>query len=181
MLVRRRRRRRRRKCIEIPNARNKQEAYLDQGADKERSILQAMAKVVQPEDVGGVSLAHQKEGGKEKKKRKTRKVLQRLAYKDADSSVSIDVGSSKEARERRVSSHKADNEDYIRDIDAAISVDIAEDECRTRRNSERGRRRRRKSRANRWTSENLRVVRRSALKERIISCTFAERHKVVEK
>ena len=43
-----------------------QEANLEQGADKQRNILQAMTKVVPPEDMDGVSLAHQKEGGKGK-------------------------------------------------------------------------------------------------------------------
>ena len=46
-----------------------QEANLEQGADKQRNILQAMTKVVQPEDMDGVSLAHQKEGGGERKKK----------------------------------------------------------------------------------------------------------------
>ena len=126
-----------------------------------------MTKVVQPEDMDEVSLAHQKEGEKEKKN--TRKVLQRLAYKDADDSVSVDIGCSEKARKRRVFSHKGDNEDYIRDTNDAISAGIAENEWRTR------------SRTNRWTSEKLRIVRWSAFKERIVSCTSAETYKLVGK
>ena len=68
----------RRRCIEIPNTRNKQEpeeleVNLEQGVDKQQNILQAMTKLVQPEDMDGVSLAHQREGGRKKKKKKKKK------------------------------------------------------------------------------------------------------------
>ena len=64
-----------------------------------------MTKLAQPKGTDGASSAHQKGGGKRKHTHS-----QRLAYKDADSSVSIDVGCGNEVRKRYASSHKGDNE-----------------------------------------------------------------------
>ena len=74
-----------------------------------------MTKLVRPEDTDGASPAHQKGGGKGGNTyTHTRRVLQRLAYKDADSSVDVDIGCGNEARKRCVSSHKGDNEAGLR-------------------------------------------------------------------